>query len=154
MISDELILHLFRHAQQRVVVAFELGIGAEGRVEYRLDLRLHLLVVGLGQARILVIDRIELLLERLYTHERITLQRATATDARRVDVLALRVKIRQLAKMTLTKIRRRLLISRLNWTMTSLTIISQLDTLKPLWYSSMSGSNSSLKRVYASASGA
>lgn len=70
VIVDQFLLHLLAHASERVKSALQFAGETGQRARYFL---LHLLILGLGQARV----------------ERITIQRAAASYASRHDVLAL-----------------------------------------------------------------
>lgn len=73
MILNQLILHVFRHSGQRKISALQFLIGDS--FQARLHFRFHFLVIRLGQARI----------------ERISGQRATASDTSAVDVFPFRI---------------------------------------------------------------
>lgn len=92
MIGNELILHIFSHSGQRKVGSLEFGFRNFG--EHFLHFSLHVDVVGFGKTRI----------------ERVSIQRASASNARRVDVLAFGVEIRQQVRFSLAQIRLRLFL--------------------------------------------
>jgi len=86
VVSDKLVLDLFGHTLKRVVGALEFRL-SDGLEDF-LDLRFHLEVVGLGQARV----------------EWVALERATATNAGRVDILAFGVEVGEQMGLALAEV--------------------------------------------------